>query len=88
MKRDDTDYEALSREIEAGNYTAAGPVEVGPAFWDDLRHKKALMHNALEYLAEARSTVLDHLTNLNDLHARIEILQDLDMVEHNIRQAL
>ncbi|QGJ93738.1 hypothetical protein SEA_HANNACONDA_97 [Mycobacterium phage Hannaconda] len=52
------------------------------------RETEALIRNALEYLAEARSTVIDHLSAPNDIYARLTIVQDLGLVEDNLRKAL
>ncbi|AIK69318.1 hypothetical protein SEA_YEET_101 [Mycobacterium phage Yeet] len=55
---------------------------------NDADEKEALVRNALQYLAAARSTVIDHLTGPNDLYAKVEILQDLDSVDHYLKKAM
>jgi hypothetical protein len=49
--------------------------------------RDALIRNARESLAVARSTVIDHLTSPNDIYAKISILQDLDSVDDSLRRA-
>ncbi len=56
-----------------------------PLSQDDERD--ALLRNARESLAVARSTVIDHLTSPNDIYAKISILQDLDSVDDSLRRA-
>ncbi|QBI98736.1 hypothetical protein SEA_BOBBY_106 [Mycobacterium phage Bobby] len=55
---------------------------------DDAIEREARIFNALEYLAEARSTVVDHLSAPSDVYARQAIVQDLDLAESNLRKAL
>jgi hypothetical protein len=48
----------------------------------------ALIRNARHSLSVVRSTVVDHLSSPNDLHAKVAILQDLDSVDDSLRRAL
>ena len=69
----------------------AALASVGPGVPPPLQEvndeRDALIRNARESLAVARSTVIDLLTSPNDIYAKISILQDLDSVDDSLRRA-
>ena len=55
---------------------------------EDRLEMEALVQNARRHLKEASQTVGDYLSGVNDDHARLSILQDLDAADDNLRKAL
>ena len=77
--------ERIENEVTSNVFDAFDRFVDGIAGLNDERD--ALLRNARESLAVARSTVIDLLTSPNDIYAKISILQDLDSVDDSLRRA-